>query len=188
MILETTKKQFSGHKVRFGSKEYTFDNKGKLNIEDEKEAKELVAKYDHLFEEGKLPITDEKGKELDPADEETLNHLNEQLKLQKQKVEDRDKKIEKLKLEVQDWKNKVDELLNGEKVVEIETPEKVTEEGEETTEEEDLEDTNSEDLKATLEEKSFDDLKAIYKESGKSLQGIKTKEQIINKLLELDKE
>lgn len=187
MILETTKKQFSGHKVRFGSKEYTFDGKGKLNIEDEKEAKELVIKYDHLFEEGKLPITDEKGKELDPADEETLNHLNEQLKLQKQKVEDRDKKIEKLKLEVRDWKDKVDELLTGKKVVETETPEEAIEEGEETTEE-DLEATNTEDLKATLEEKSFEDLKAIYKESGKSLQGIKTKEQIINKLLELDKE
>lgn len=183
MILETTKKQFSGHKVRFGSKEYTFDGKGKLNIEDEKEAKELVIKYDHLFEEGKLPITDEKGKELDPADEETLNHLNEQLRLQKEKVEDRDKKIAKLKLEVQDWKNKVDELLNGGKVVETETPEEEKEEGEETTEE-----GENADLKATLEEKSFEDLKAIYKESGKSLQGIKTKDQIINKLLELDKE
>jgi len=184
MILETTKKQFSGHKVRFGSKEYTFDGKGKLNIEDEKEAKELVIKYDHLFEEGKLPITDEKGKELDPADEETLNHLNEQLKLQKEKVEDRDKKIEKLKVEVQDWKDKVNELLNGEKVVKPETPEvnkEEKEEGDVDTEEED-------DLKSALEEKSFDDLKAIYKESGKSLQGIKTKEQIINKLLELDKE
>jgi len=39
-----------------------------------------------------------------------------------------------------------------------------------------------------LEEKTLDELKAIYKEAGGNLQGIRTKEQVINKLLELDKE
>lgn len=173
MIIESARKNLANKKVRLGNKEYVFDKDAKIEIKDEKEAKALIEGVPYLYEEGKIPVVDNKGKELDPEDKETVEYLNEQLKVVKSQLEARNKKIEQLKKEVQVWKDKCQELLDGTKSSKEESEEKKEDE---------------KPLKEMLEEKTLDELKAIYKEAGGNLQGIRTKEQVINKLLELDKE
>lgn len=171
MIIETARKNMYGRTIRIGSKEYTFDKKGKVKIEDETEAKKLIEGFEFLYEEGKVPITDNKGKELDPEDKETAEYLQQQLKIANNKIETQKRKIEQLKKEVEVWKEQCDKLLKGEKI---------------ETKEEEKEEEKS--IKDELENKTLDELKEMYKMAGGNLQGIRTKEQVIKKLLELDNE
>lgn len=176
MILEISKKVWCGREMRLGNTNYKFDAQGKFEVTEDK-AKELLSKYDWIYVEGKLPTAEDKAKEIDPADKETIEELYINFEKAKDEIKSKKKEIGELKEEVKLWREKCQELIDGK--VNVTLPEMKLEV---TAKEEGGDKT----LAEQLEEKTFEELKEIYKSMGNTLQGIKSKDQIIGKLVELD--
>lgn len=173
MILETSNKKYAGNSIRLGNNEYTFNKEGKFEERDDKLAKELIEKYPFIWEEGKIekPKVETK-KASDPADQETINDLTIKLEMTKSTIESKNKKINELKEENALWRQKAGEAIQGK----VENVEVLKEEIE------------ASDLKTELETKDLETLKAILKEMGGELRGLKTEDQVIEKILALDKQ
>lgn len=168
MKIETSNKKFAGQAMRLGNEEITFDKEGKFEVEKELGV-ELIEKYDFLYEEGKLPKAIEE-KVSDTADLETINDLKIKIEQHKATIDKKNKEIALLKEDNQNWRDIADKALKGEKV-DIKKVEVAVEE---------------DDFKAILESKTFDELKTILVEMGGSLQGLRTSEQVIKKILALE--
>ena len=176
MKIETSNKKFAGQAMRLGNEEITFDKEGKFEVEKELGA-ELIEKYDFLFEEGKLPKTIEE-KVSDTADLETINDLKIKIEQHKATIDKKNKEIALLKEDNQNWRDIADKALKGVselKGVNVELKAVKSEEEDEEG-----------DFKAILATKTFDELKSILKEMGGSLQGLRTPEQVIEKILALE--
>lgn len=172
MILETSNKRYAGSAIRLGNKEYTFNKEGKFEEKDNDLANELIEKYPFIWEEGKIEKPKLVTKEAsDPADQETINDLSVKLEIAKATIESKNKKINELKEENALWRQKAAEAIEGK----VEKTEELKEEIE------------AGDLKTELETKDLETLKAILKDMGGDLRGMKTEDQVIEKILALDK-
>ena len=171
MKIETSNKKFAGQSMRLGNKEFTLDKDGKFEVEKELGA-ELIEKYDFLFEEGKLPKVIEQ-KVSDTADLETINDLTIKIEQHKATIEKKNKEIALLKEDNKNWREIAEKALKGEKSETLTSKEieKIEPEG---------------DFKAILGTKTFDELKALHKDMGGSNQSLRTPEQVIEKILELE--
>ena len=185
MKIETSNKKFAGQSMRLGNETITFDNEGVFEVEKEL-GLELIEKYDFLFEEGKLPKPKEE-KISDQADLETINDLKIKIEQHKATIDKKNKEIALLKEDNQNWRNIADNALKGI------TTELKNEKGEvialtqgNLSETDSILNTN--DFKAILEGKSFDELKGLLTSMGGTLQGLKTPEQVIKKILALEEQ
>jgi len=169
MKIETSNKKFAGQSMRLGNETITFNNEGVFEVEKEL-GLELIEKYDFLFEEGKLPKPKEE-KISDQADLETINDLKIKIEQHKATIDRKNKEIALLKEDNQNWRNIADNALKG---IKVELPAE--------------KEVDSDDFKAILEEKSFDELKGILTSMGGTLQGLKTSEQVIKKILALEEQ
>lgn len=179
MILEVTKKQFAGHTMRFGNEEVKIGKDGKFEIKDSSLGKEIVDSFDWIFEEGKAPTPEDKAKEIDPADKETVENLYLDLEKSKDTIKRLKNQIEVLEEEKKEWQRLYKEQLQ--KNESYQTPIVNMSQGNKEPEG----DQKSE-LEIKLESMAFEELKDFYKGQGGSLQGIKSKEQLIKKIVELD--
>ena len=184
MKIETSNKKFAGQSMRLGNETITFDKEGKFEVEKELAA-ELIEKYDFLYEEGKLPKL-EIEKVSDKADLETINDLKIKIEQHKATIDKKNKEIALLKEDNQNWREIADKAMKGitatlkdEKGKEISLPKG------DVNDEADLI-TDEGDFKAILATKTFDELKVILKEMGGSNQGLRTSEQVIEKILALE--
>ena len=172
MILEITKKQFCSQTMRFGNEDVKISKEGKFEVKDEALAKDIVNSFDWIFEAGKIPTPQEKAKEIDPTDKETVENLYLDLEKAKDTIKRLKKDIEVLNGEKKEWQSLYEEAVKGNqepKVVQM-TP--VVEEKSEAL------------LK--LEAMTFEELKELFKMQGGSLQGIKSKEHLIKKIVETE--
>lgn len=172
MILEITKKQFCGQTMRFGNEDVKISKEGKFEVKDEALAKDIINSFDWIFEEGKIPTPQEKAKEIDPTDKETVENLYLDLEKAKATIKRLKSDIEVLNAEKKEWQSLYEEAVKGNQEPKVIQMNPVIEEKSEAL------------LK--LEAMTFEELKELFKMQGGSLQGIKSKEQLIKKIVETE--
>lgn len=183
MILEITKKQFCGQTMRFGNEDVKISKEGKFEVKDETLAKDIINSFDWIFEEGKIPTPQEKAKEIDPTDKETVENLYLDLEKAKATIKRLKSDIEVLNGEKKEWQSLYEEAVKGNQ-----EPKEVSMNP--VVEPEIIEPSSDVQEKAEallkLEAMTFEELKELFKMQGGSLQGIKSKEQLIKKIVETE--
>ena len=161
MIIETNNNFYTDIKVNINNFEVEF-TKGKANVTDEL-GLFMVENFDCFFEEGKIPIIEEK-EDLHVYDEAMIDELRHEVARLTGILKTREGHIQTLTSDIAEWKKIYIELEKRFKQLSENTPENLPIRPDEVVEiKEKATKDQTEDFKASLEEKTFEEIKGIAK-------------------------